>query len=71
VAEVVVTGAGAVEADPGVEVVIRLPENASTGYVWSLGPVGTGLELVGDTSVPRPAQAQPHHGTARGGGPKP
>jgi inhibitor of cysteine peptidase len=52
-AEVEVTGdATAVEADVGDEVVLRLPENATTGYVWSVHSMGDGLTLVGDTMAP-------------------
>jgi inhibitor of cysteine peptidase len=36
----------------GDDVVIRLPENATTGYVWTVHAVGDGLELVEDTMVP-------------------
>jgi inhibitor of cysteine peptidase len=32
--------------------VIRLGENATTGYVWSVWSVGAGLEVVGDERVP-------------------
>lgn len=49
--QVEVTGADAVEVGVGDEVVIRLPENATTGYVWSAA-VGEGLELVGDEMAP-------------------
>lgn len=45
-----VTDAGTVEAGVGDEVVIRLPENATTGYVWTV--TVTGLELVDDEMVP-------------------
>lgn len=52
-AEIEVTGdATSVEADVGDEVVLRLPENATTGYVWSVGSMGGGLTLVADTMVP-------------------
>lgn len=51
--EVEVTGdAAAVEAGVGDEVVLRLPENATTGYVWSVRSMGDGLMLVDDTMVP-------------------
>jgi inhibitor of cysteine peptidase len=42
-------GSGTVEADVGDEVVIRLPENATTGYLWSVALSGGNLEVVGDT----------------------
>lgn len=51
-AEVELTGSGTAEVDPGDEVVVRLPENASTGYLWSVVSVGAGLELVGDATAP-------------------
>ena len=52
-AEIEVTGdATAVEASVGDEVVLRLPENATTGYVWSVYSIGDGLTLVADTMVP-------------------
>jgi inhibitor of cysteine peptidase len=52
VAEVEVTGDAEVEVGVGDEVVIRLPENATTGYVWSVRSVGEGLEVLEDTMVP-------------------
>jgi len=52
-ADVEVTGAAtSVEADVGDEVVLRLPENATTGYIWSVQSIGGGLTLVADTMVP-------------------
>lgn len=45
-------GAATVEAGVGDEVVLRLPENATTGYVWSVQSMGDGLTLVDDTMVP-------------------
>lgn len=41
-----------VAADVGDEVVLRLPENATTGYVWSVHSMGDGLMPVADTTVP-------------------
>lgn len=52
VAQVEVTSDAQVEVGVGDEVVIRLPENATTGYVWSVHSVGDGLTLVEDTMVP-------------------
>lgn len=46
------TGEGTVEVAVGDEVVLRLPENAPTGYVWSIHSLGEGLLLVGDTTLP-------------------
>ena len=57
-AGVEVTGDGAVEVGVGDEVVIRLPENATTGYVWSVESIGPGLEVMDDTTVP-PGEAAP------------
>jgi inhibitor of cysteine peptidase len=39
-------------------VVVRLPENASTGYRWSVTGLGDGLELVSD-QLTLPGQAAP------------
>jgi inhibitor of cysteine peptidase len=54
-AEIQVTGDPGVDAEVtvsvGDDVVIRLPENATTGYVWTVPAVGDGLELVEDTMV--------------------
>jgi inhibitor of cysteine peptidase len=50
--QVEVTGDAEVEVGVGDEVVIRLPENATTGYVWTVHAVGNGLSLVEDTMVP-------------------
>jgi inhibitor of cysteine peptidase len=61
VAEIEISGPGAeqaaVEVGVGDEVVIRLPENATTGYVWSVQSVDDGLELVEDAMVPASATA--------------
>lgn len=64
VTEIEVTGDAVVEVDVGDEVVIRLPENATTGYVWSVPAVGDGLEVVEDTMVP-PDVAVPGAGGER------
>lgn len=50
--QVEVTGAGTVQVEAGDEVVIRLPENATTGYVWSVGAVADNLALTGDEPTP-------------------
>jgi predicted secreted protein len=50
-----------VEVGVGDEVVIRLLENGTTGYVWSLRETGDGLELVEDKLGP------PHQGIGGGG----
>jgi predicted secreted protein len=42
------------EARVGESVFVRLAENASTGYVWSLVSLGDGLELVDDRVQPAP-----------------
>jgi len=42
-----VTGAGTIEVDVGDEVVFRLRENATTGYVWTLTINGDALTLAG------------------------
>lgn len=41
-----------VELNVGDEVVIRLRENGTTGYVWSVRELGDGLALVSDEFVP-------------------
>ena len=41
-----------VEVRVGEEFVIRLPENATTGYLWSVREMGAGLELVEEEMVP-------------------
>jgi inhibitor of cysteine peptidase len=51
-----VTGAGSVEVDVGDEIVIQLPENATTGYLWSVREMGDGLDLVEDTTIPATAR---------------
>lgn len=64
-AEIEISGPGderaaaAVEVGVGDEVVIRLPENATTGYVWSVQSVDDGLELVEDVMVPAGGAAEP------------
>jgi inhibitor of cysteine peptidase len=54
VAEVEVSTAGTVSAAVGDELVIRLPENGTTGYVWTVRLPGEGLELVSDAFAPGP-----------------
>ena len=39
---------GRYDARVGEDVLVRLPQNASTGYVWSLVSLGDGLALVDD-----------------------
>ncbi|MET9269293.1 protease inhibitor I42 family protein [Kribbella sp. NPDC003557] len=53
-------GAGEVSAAVGDTVVFRLPENATTGYVWSVAERAAGL-AVADSMVPT-------EGTTAGGG---
>jgi inhibitor of cysteine peptidase len=60
-AEVDMTDRGEIEVGVGDEVVIRLPENGTTGYVWSLRDSGDELELVEDKLTP------PHRGVGAGG----
>jgi len=50
--QVEVTGTGTVQVEAGDEVVIRLPENATTGYVWSVGAIAENLVLTGDDVIP-------------------
>lgn len=46
------TGTSTVAVMVGDTVTIRLPENATTGYVWSVRTIGAGLELVSDEMNP-------------------
>lgn len=55
------SGRSEVEVGVGDEVVIRLPENGTTGYVWSLRDAGDQLELVEDKLTP------PHRGIGASG----
>jgi inhibitor of cysteine peptidase len=45
-------GADDVSAAVGDTVILRLPENATTGYVWSVAEREPGLALVVDSTVP-------------------
>jgi inhibitor of cysteine peptidase len=51
-AEVEMADRDTVEVAVGDEVVIRLAENGTTGYVWSLRHAGVELELVEDRLTP-------------------
>ena len=51
-AEVQVTDSGRVTSRVGDTVVVRLPENAATGYVWSVASLGDGLLLEEDSGSP-------------------
>jgi inhibitor of cysteine peptidase len=51
-ADVEVVGGGEVSVGVGDTVTLRLPENATTGYVWSVVERGSGLSLEDDRSVP-------------------
>jgi predicted secreted protein len=46
------TGGDVVEMAVGDEFVLRVPENGTTGYVWSVATRGSGVEVVEDRSVP-------------------
>lgn len=45
--EVAASGA-VVNATPGDRIVVRLPENASTGYQWSVAELGAAVEIESD-----------------------
>lgn len=47
-----------VSISPSDRVVVRLPENASTGYLWSVTELGDGLEVASDQHI-LPGQAAP------------
>lgn len=49
-AEVEVRDAVTAELEVGDEVVIRLPENPTTGYAWSIESMDDGLLLTGDSA---------------------
>ncbi len=51
-AEVHVTDGGRVTSHVGDTLVVRLPENAATGYVWSVASLGSGLLLEEDRGSP-------------------
>lgn len=53
-----------VDAKPGDRVVIRLPENGSTGYQWVLSEVDDGLE-VESNDLSLPGTARPGAGGER------
>jgi inhibitor of cysteine peptidase len=57
VAEVEATGTDTVGVAVGDVVVIRLPENTTSGYVWSVGELSGGLEPAGEELVPPGAGA--------------
>jgi inhibitor of cysteine peptidase len=48
----IVAGTGEVSMAVGDTLTLRLPENATTGYVWSLAERPPGLVLEDDRSVP-------------------
>lgn len=50
--DVLVTEDCAVEAALGTVVTLRLPETATSGYVWSLVEVGAGLRVESERSLP-------------------
>jgi len=52
VGEIVVSGNAGVDVRVGDGVLIRLPENATTGYVWSALLAGAGIALVSDEICP-------------------
>jgi predicted secreted protein len=53
-----------VTASPGDRIVIRLPENATTGYQWQVEQVADRLELESSEMIP-PAEAAPGAGGER------
>ncbi|HEY7597269.1 MAG TPA: protease inhibitor I42 family protein [Actinophytocola sp.] len=55
-AEVELIDSDDAEVDIGDEVVIRLRENGTTGYVWSVRELGAGLELISNEFVPPSVQ---------------
>lgn len=57
VADVVVSGDSSVDARVGDTVLIRLPENATTGYVWSARLEGAGIALIGEETQPADSEA--------------
>jgi predicted secreted protein len=54
-----------VMASPGDRIVIRIPENASTGYQWEVEQVADPLELESSEMVPPPEPAGPGAGGER------
>jgi inhibitor of cysteine peptidase len=50
--KVEVADSGEVSMSVGDTVTLRLPENATTGHVWSVSSLGVGLVLEEDRSVP-------------------
>ena len=51
-AEVEATDGGAVDMRVGDEIVLRVAENGTTGYRWSVEVTGAQVEIVDDRSVP-------------------
>jgi predicted secreted protein len=54
----------AVDASSGDRIVVRIPENATTGYRWVVGELPGCVELAGDELVP-PQRTQPGAGGER------
>ena len=55
---------GIVRASPADRIVVRVPENATTGYRWSITEVGETLEIVANDFV-LPAELIPGAGGER------
>ncbi|MEU6553778.1 protease inhibitor I42 family protein [Streptomyces sp. NPDC046915] len=53
-----------VRAGPGDDIVVRLPENATTGYRWHVESLDGGLEVVADDYAP-PGEILPGAGGTR------
>jgi inhibitor of cysteine peptidase len=53
-----------VEASEGDRIVLRIPENATTGYRWVVSELPESLELVADEFAP-PSTAEPGAGGER------
>lgn len=53
-----------ISASPGDRIVIRIPENATTGYQWQVEQVADPLELESSEMIP-PAEAAPGAGGER------
>jgi inhibitor of cysteine peptidase len=65
VADIEVRDQGAhVTASPGDRIVIRVPENATTGYQWEVDEVAEPLELESSELIP-PQEAAPGAGGER------
>ncbi len=52
-AEIEMADRTSIEVGVGDELVIRLPENGTTGYVWSVKDTGAPLELADDRVTPQ------------------